>query len=115
MDEKQAKQALMLSGDIPSDGTVQPHSQLIPPTSLELPVLERQRDLIVAIRDALGLPDVIKNEQINYQLSWCKWMANMGHDTRYAKIDAVKDYLRMRFLSDEGVADVIKAAQEQRK
>lgn len=94
---------------------IQPHTTLIPPISLELPLLPHQKPLIDTIRSQLHLPEVIKDAQINYQLSWCKWMAVEGHNRTYIKLEAVRDHLRQQFLSDEGVANVIKAAEEQRE
>lgn len=116
MDEQEAKRRLTLSGDIPGrTSEVQPHTTLIPPISLELPVLEHQKQLISNIRQALNLPDFIKDEQINYQLSWCKWMVHEGHSSVYRTIEGVKDHLRQQFLSDEGVANVIRAAEQGRR
>lgn len=91
---------------------ITPHSIIIPSISERLPVKEHQKPMIHAIREALGLPIVITDEQINYQLSWCKWMAHSGHNSVYASLEAVKDHLRQQFLSDEGVANVIRNASQ---
>ena len=117
MDEKQAKQILVASGDLPQHVApdIVPHSKLIPSISNKLPVFDNQRDLIRAIRESLALPEVISDEQINYQLSWCKWMATKHHDMRFGTIAGVKDHFIKQFLTDEGVANVIAAAEQDRK
>lgn len=82
-----------------------PHTDLIPPVSATLPVRPEQKQLIDNVRQALGIPELVSDEQINHQLSWAKHRG-------YASYAQAKDHLRMVFLSDEGVATIIKAAEE---
>lgn len=113
MDADEAKRRLQASGDIPNpkETTIQPHNALIPSISLKLPVLRHQKAMLDNIRRSLGIADIVSDEQINYQLSWCKWMA-ANNDRRYTKLEYVKDFLKQQFLSDEGIAAAIKSANE---
>lgn len=92
--------------------TITPHSTIIPPITEKLPVKQHQKVMIDAIRQALGIADIVSDESINYQLSWCKWMVQNGHNSAYANINIVKDHIRHQYVSDEGIANAIRAAEQ---
>ncbi len=75
------------------------HSDIIPSINKKLTVLPNQIRMVNVIREALSIPPYFSDEQINYQLSWCK-------DKNY-DVEQLKIHMKMQFCSDDSINKAI--------